>query len=375
MYAEGVNGAPSTTMIRAIKRHHRLLQLVGCLAALQLVVYIWWRTKPAAIGDQSDSADVTQSSVHVDDSAAAAAVALLVDSAARNTTATIPRIIHLVYDSYDMPAPFRAWIHSLARQHRSWQFWVWRLNDTLCLLSKRFNGSYVSTYQSYSHNVFRADAIRYFVLYEFGGFYIDLDVEALRPLDIWTVGHDCIVTHENYEHTYLVHHKRAPNIMTTVLAARPKHPLFKLLCQNLEQYRRVYPRSVLHATGPFYLNTIYRQYLKTTAATRATSSHAAVDVTVLHPRYWLPRWDPTITRRLKASCRQRFQLLTDHGRLVCRQLEATHYRNSIHRDSFLDHKWAHMGSWTKSTVTSLKTFDVYDVIPWAQSAYKLLNCD
>ena len=38
-------------------------------------------------------------------------------------------------------------------------------------------------FKDYPEPIMRADAIRYFLLYEYGGVYVYLDFEALRPLD------------------------------------------------------------------------------------------------------------------------------------------------------------------------------------------------
>jgi hypothetical protein len=42
---------------------------------------------------------------------------------------------------------------------------------------------FLDTFDNYTYPIQRADAIRYFVLYHYGGIYLDLDVGCLRPLD------------------------------------------------------------------------------------------------------------------------------------------------------------------------------------------------
>lgn len=42
---------------------------------------------------------------------------------------------------------------------------------------------FLDTFDSYRYNIQRADAIRYFVLYHYGGVYIDLDIGCLKPVD------------------------------------------------------------------------------------------------------------------------------------------------------------------------------------------------
>ena len=42
---------------------------------------------------------------------------------------------------------------------------------------------FLDNFDDYTYPIQRADAIRYFVLYHYGGVYLDLDVGCLRPLD------------------------------------------------------------------------------------------------------------------------------------------------------------------------------------------------
>ena len=42
---------------------------------------------------------------------------------------------------------------------------------------------FLDTFDGYTYPIQRADAIRYFVLYHYGGIYVDLDIGCLRPMD------------------------------------------------------------------------------------------------------------------------------------------------------------------------------------------------
>ena len=210
---------------------------------------------------------------------------------------------------------------------------------------------------------------RYFLLWEFGGFYVDLDVEALKPLDFWTYNQQCVMSHENYEHSYLMYNKRLPNVMTTVIGCRPKHPYFKMLQENLIAYQKRYVRDVLHATGPFYLNDIYLNYMMSNYTSDVNNS-----VTVLHPRYWLPRYDYRLTSRLRGTCRKPHKLRTN-GIELCNHLRRTDYSNKLHPDSFLDHHWTHVNDW-KLVQKQRNPFNLFTVVPNAiRASDKLRYCD
>ena len=54
-------------------------------------------------------------------------------------------------------------------------------------LSRNFLNShykwFIPRYDSYKHNIMRADAFRYFIMYHFGGIYTDLDLLCHKNLD------------------------------------------------------------------------------------------------------------------------------------------------------------------------------------------------
>ena len=143
------------------------------------------------------------------------------------STPIIPHIIHQTWDTYNVPKRFVPWIESVLRYHPSWQYWFWTQKD-IVLYFKRRHPEFLDLYSSYSAMIFKTDVIRYFILYDFGGVYLDLDIEVFRPLDVWTYVAPSLLTHETYIHSFLVHKNRnRPNVMTTVLASVPGHPYYK----------------------------------------------------------------------------------------------------------------------------------------------------
>ncbi len=59
---------------------------------------------------------------------------------------------------------------------------LWDDKSITELLANRFPW-FLDTYRSYRHLIQRVDAGRYFILYEYGGFSVDLDMKSTRPLD------------------------------------------------------------------------------------------------------------------------------------------------------------------------------------------------
>ena len=95
--------------------------------------------------------------------------------------------------------------------------------------------------------------MRYFLLYHYGGIYIDLDIftyKSLTPL-LTLPAIACRTT--------------PTGISNDILFSTPKHPFFTLILQRLEEYNRnlLMPYlTVMYTTGPLFLSAIWIEYLQ-----------------------------------------------------------------------------------------------------------------
>ncbi len=122
--------------------------------------------------------------------------------------------------------------------------WLWTDEDNRTLIADHYRW-FLDTYDSYTHNIERADAARYFILHRHGGLYLDLDIEVLRPLDT-LLGEGVTVSLE-----------AGPLIGDTVMsnacmAAPVGHPFFHRLLHRLPALRTqdVTHQDVFANTGP-----------------------------------------------------------------------------------------------------------------------------
>ena len=95
----------------------------------------------------------------------------------------IPRITFQTWKSRnDLPNAFRAWRQTIIDMNPSYRHIIWDDDDNRRFIDAMYPW-FLPTYDGYEANIMRVDAVRYFFLYSFGGIYIDLDTECLRPLD------------------------------------------------------------------------------------------------------------------------------------------------------------------------------------------------
>lgn len=87
-----------------------------------------------------------------------------------------PRIIHQTWETRDVPSQWKeaqqGWIDFCAQY--GFEYKLWTASDRRALVADKHMW-YLSAFDQFPMNVQRADAWRYFVLHEEGGWYFDLD--------------------------------------------------------------------------------------------------------------------------------------------------------------------------------------------------------
>ena len=265
---------------------------------------------------------------------------------------SIPRILHQTWDKQLVPKDFREWIKSWMRLHPRWEYYFWTEADVRLLLVQHYP-DYVSMYDGYKGSIFRSDAMRYFVLYHYGGVYADLDVEALQPMDTLINSHQCLLSYENYEHAYFLYHQYTPVVMTTVMACTPQHPLFKQLISSLLGSSTF--TDVLYATGPFFLNSVYLSHIRSLENREPNNA-----IKVLHPKYLLPTFDPMLKMRIMATCsRHSGRDLSGREKRICDWHKAHAWRNEPQKEAYTNHHWFHVigkpSSWKQKDTFHIDT--------------------
>lgn len=168
----------------------------------------------------------------------------------------IPHIIHQTYKSTLIPNVFADNVKSFVEKNPKWTYYFWT-DESARQLIKDKHPYLLDIWDNYQRPINRADALRYVVLYEFGGIYVDLDFESLRPLDRVTMKYACIFPTEPFEHSafrigipYFINN--------AIMMCRPKHPFIKQMIDNLSR-ARVFLEQV-DVAGPAFVTYNYLSY-------------------------------------------------------------------------------------------------------------------
>src|ERR1700722_2016380 len=95
----------------------------------------------------------------------------------------IPAIIFQTWKSkVSLPPIFARWSATFKCMNPDYSYELWDDEDNRRFIERDF--PWISRiYESYSAEIYRADIIRYFYLYAFGGIYVDMDTKCVRSLD------------------------------------------------------------------------------------------------------------------------------------------------------------------------------------------------
>jgi inositol phosphorylceramide mannosyltransferase catalytic subunit len=100
-----------------------------------------------------------------------------------DTRSSIPKIIFQTWKTHsNLPPNYAHWATTFLKQNQTYRYVLWDDYDNRRFIESKFSW-FLPAYDRYPREIFRADLIRFFFLYSFGGFYADLDAECLRPLE------------------------------------------------------------------------------------------------------------------------------------------------------------------------------------------------
>jgi inositol phosphorylceramide mannosyltransferase catalytic subunit len=154
----------------------------------------------------------------------------------------------------EMPANFSYWRSTVVDLNPEFRQFFWDDADNRAFIAGHYPW-FLETYDKYPLEIYRADAVRYFWLYHFGGFYADMDTECLRPLGDFCAAHSGAVLGRMGDDDGFLH-----SIPNAVMASSARHPFWLYVFHQLmsPQSTRTNPEDL---TGSIVLKSAADAYL------------------------------------------------------------------------------------------------------------------
>ena len=167
----------------------------------------------------------------------------------------IPKIIHQTWKETTIPPQWLGAVTKCKDIHPTYEYKLWTdfmMDEFIRTHYKWFHNTYIS----YPYNIQRCDAFRYFIMYHYGGIYLDLDVycnQSLEPL----LSYEIVLakSYSFFRTTYT----------NSFMMSIPKHPFFLYCIQHLKSFTDKHywlgkHFHIMSSAGPYFLNDMVRFY-------------------------------------------------------------------------------------------------------------------
>ncbi|XP_052815388.1 uncharacterized protein LOC128242323 [Mya arenaria] len=276
----------------------------------------------------------------------------------------IPHIIHQTFETVMIPSELESYIRTVVNMNANWTYYFWTDVSARNLVKER-HPNLLDIWDKYKRNIMRADALRYVVLYEFGGAYLDLDVEAYRSFNRITYKYGCIIPPEPIEHSALLYNMTLL-LNNAIMFCRAKHPIMKALMNGLEGSMN--HKNILFATGPIFLTNMFNSYVNERILNKSviinndssgtTVFHVSgeayiVDIYIPNVAFFNDEIDYTLQNKgFQQTCKN----VSDSSNLVrqaCGHFLNREMKRQMNFLAFTGHKWIHL--WLRSKADNQKT--------------------
>lgn len=159
----------------------------------------------------------------------------------------IPKIIHQIWIGGNIPKSFKALAKTWENSHPGFIYKLWTDDDLKTFKFTRCK----KAFQRAKNMGAKVDILRYEILYQYGGVYLDIDFECIKPLDPLCHAHSffAAVGGEDY-------------VANSVIGVIKNHPLLERILKCLEYKTEKELSNPWFETGPkFFTHHVY-QFLR-----------------------------------------------------------------------------------------------------------------
>lgn len=158
----------------------------------------------------------------------------------------IPKIIHQTWKNNNIPGKWKNYHNTWKEKFPEPEFKhiLWTDEDNRNLIKNNYSW-FLDIYDKYPKNIQRADAVRYFILYHYGGIYADLDCEVRTNFYSYLAQDKINLAESPY---------KEKNTMNNLMASNRGNEIWKKIFQNLKDKKNL--EGTIESTGPGVLNIL-----------------------------------------------------------------------------------------------------------------------
>ena len=175
----------------------------------------------------------------------------------------IPKIIHQIWDSHDeLTSSLKEISKTWKEFHPDWEYRLWNKTGIDEFLNIHFP-DFIPYYKSYPYDIQRWFAIRYLILFHYGGLYVDLDYECIEPVDALLSNSKCCMSIVPAVDT--MNYNKPVVVGNSFMACIAKHNFFEKIIydmkiNNNKTFSKFKTFEIMERTGPFLTTRVHCAY-------------------------------------------------------------------------------------------------------------------
>lgn len=192
-------------------------------------------------------------------------------SVEENDSTTIPKVVHVIWLGSPLPEKYAEWLATWQGRD-GWEYRLWTDKEAAEL--EMVNREIFESSRSYGE---KSDILRYEILYQYGGLYVDTDFACFNPA-YFNVFHRSL----DFYISFLPAEYVLFRMGTSIIGSAPNHPfLLQLISELNHNFKKKKGAVPMAKTGTAYFTNMMELYLSEYEENRKS-------VTLLPPSFFYP---------------------------------------------------------------------------------------
>jgi mannosyltransferase OCH1-like enzyme len=165
----------------------------------------------------------------------------------RSKNIKIPKIIHQIWIGKDVPIEFKQFVETWKKYHPDWEYRLWTQDD---IASMQLRNRRLVEMSRNPGEI--SDIMRYEILYQYGGVYVDMDFECLRSLEPFHYLYDFYIGIQPLDSALV-------QLGIGLIGSVPGHPVLAACIEGLEENWKKWEKEpkATARTGPIYCTKMF----------------------------------------------------------------------------------------------------------------------
>jgi mannosyltransferase OCH1-like enzyme len=171
----------------------------------------------------------------------------------------VPKIAHFVFEPIYLDSIPNSWATNLQNFktfHPEYTIMNWNLKTALDMIRTNYDIKYGELIQSFKNSILALDTIRYFILHQYGGIYIDYDIEWYAKLPLLLHNYNTVLVRET---DFRIKGQINNCFMMSVKGCKFFRDCFEKICNSPQKDPTMFNTLdyVLYRTGPCLVTQIF----------------------------------------------------------------------------------------------------------------------